>query len=394
MSKFLKVAFLTSKTIKRPALKSLGRVCMILPILITVLFAVVHPRAAAASNALGIYPVNALLLSSVTLDDNLSTLGDCFGLKIDKGATPEIYEKAGDVISYTYLVKNTSNVTLAGPVTVTDDKVPVSCPSGGLAPDETMTCSASYVITQADIDSGSVTNTAFASADGKTSDTDEVTVVANRMPSLSLEKTATPATYGITGDVILYSYLVKNTGNVTFAGPVTVTDDKVPVSCPSGGLAPDETMTCSASYVITQADIDSGSVTNTAFATTDGTTSNMDAETVNHMKLPQTIAFTSAAPLNAIVGWLTYTPSALATSGLPVSITVDAAASSVCSISGGIVSFIGVGTCILDANQEGNLLYEAAPQVQQSFDVIHLWLIYLPIVFPPVTINPPVPPTP
>ena len=33
------------------------------------------------------------------------------------------------------------------------------------------------------------------------------------------------------------------------------------------------------------------------------------------------------------------------------------------------MSFIGVGTCVIDANQAGNANYLAAPQVQQSFMV-------------------------
>jgi hypothetical protein len=41
----------------------------------------------------------------------------------------------------------------------------------------------------------------------------------------------------------------------------------------------------------------------------------------------------------------------------------------VCSISGSIVSFMGVGTCTVDANQSGDASYSAAPQVQQSFSV-------------------------
>ena len=54
-------------------------------------------------------------------------------------------------------------------------------------------------------------------------------------PALSLVKTASPATYDAVGDVIGYSYVVTNTGNVTLAGPVTVADDKATVTCPAGG---------------------------------------------------------------------------------------------------------------------------------------------------------------
>ena len=84
---------------------------------------------------------------------------------------------------------------------------------------------------------------------------------------------------------------------------------------------------------------------------------------------PQTISFTSTAPTGATVGGPTYTPAATATSGLPVTFTIDAAASSVCSISAGVVSFQAVGTCVVNANQAGNADYLAAPQAQQSFAV-------------------------
>ena len=84
---------------------------------------------------------------------------------------------------------------------------------------------------------------------------------------------------------------------------------------------------------------------------------------------PQTVSFTSTAPTSATVGGATYTPTATATSGLPVTITVATASASVCSISAGVVSFTGAGTCTLDANQAGNATYSAAPQVTQSFTV-------------------------
>ena len=38
------------------------------------------------------------------------------------------YSAVGDVISYSYVVTSTGNVTLTGPVTVSDDKTSVTCP--------------------------------------------------------------------------------------------------------------------------------------------------------------------------------------------------------------------------------------------------------------------------
>jgi parallel beta-helix repeat protein len=86
-------------------------------------------------------------------------------------------------------------------------------------------------------------------------------------------------------------------------------------------------------------------------------------------KAAQTISFSSSAPASAIVAGPAYIPTATATSGLAVAITVNASAGSVCFISAGVVSFIGVGTCVLDANQGGNPYYFPAPQVQQTFTV-------------------------
>ncbi|MCE7951009.1 MAG: Ig-like domain repeat protein [Xanthomonadales bacterium PRO7] len=82
-----------------------------------------------------------------------------------------------------------------------------------------------------------------------------------------------------------------------------------------------------------------------------------------------TITFTSTAPAGATVGGATYTVTATASSGLTVALTIDASSASVCSLTGSTVSFIGVGNCVIDANQAGDANYTAAPQVQQSFAV-------------------------
>ena len=94
---------------------------------------------------------------------------------------------------------------------------------------------------------------------------------ATSQPALTLSKSANPTTYRSKGQVIAYSYVVKNTGNVTLKGPVTVADDKVTVSCPAtASLAPNASLTCSGSYTIQKSDVTrkhDGSVTNHATAT-------------------------------------------------------------------------------------------------------------------------------
>jgi hypothetical protein len=87
------------------------------------------------------------------------------------------------------------------------------------------------------------------------------------------------------------------------------------------------------------------------------------------IKNSQTINFTSTAPSNAEVGGPTYIPTATATSGLPVTFTIDLSADSVCSIDAGEVSFESPGTCVINANQAGDATYHPAPQEQQSFAV-------------------------
>ena len=83
---------------------------------------------------------------------------------------------------------------------------------------------------------------------------------------------------------------------------------------------------------------------------------------------PQSITFTSGAPA-ATVGGAGYTVSASASSGLAVTFSLAASSAGVCTLSGSLVSFVGTGTCTIDANQGGNGSYQAAPQAQQSFAV-------------------------
>jgi hypothetical protein len=84
-------------------------------------------------------------------------------------------------------------------------------------------------------------------------------------------------------------------------------------------------------------------------------------------KSTQSISF-NTSPWAAVVGG-SYAVGASASSGLPVSFSVAPGSAGICTISGATVSFVGLGTCTVRANQAGNASYLAAPQVTQSIDV-------------------------
>ena len=147
------------------------------------------------------------------------------------------------VISYAFAVTNSGNITLAGPVTISDDLTSdEACPAvstvgnndSNLDVGETITCSASYSVTQADIDNGSVDNTATASAAGTSSNPDSATATADQSPALALTKTGSlnddDGIAGVSaGDTISYVFTVANTGNVTLTN-ITLSDPQVTVS--------------------------------------------------------------------------------------------------------------------------------------------------------------------
>ena len=100
-----------------------------------------------------------------------------------------------------------------------------------------------------------------------------------------------------------------------------------------------------------------------------GTGATADSFTLR-IGLMQAITFTSTAPAGALVGGAAYTVAATGgASGNPVVFTIDPAAAGVCSIAGTAVSFVGPGTCVINANQVGGGGYAPAPQAQQSFNV-------------------------
>ena len=154
-------------------------------------------------------------------------------------------DTAGDVITYTFDVTNTGDDPLTD-VTVTDPLPGLSaidCDTfdGSLASGESTTCTATYAVTQADVNSGSVDN--LATATGTTPgnqqviDTDPETVPLEQEPEIDIQKTPDGAEVDVGADHT-FTIVVTNIGNVTLTG-VTVTDALVPACDASlGTLAP------------------------------------------------------------------------------------------------------------------------------------------------------------
>jgi hypothetical protein len=193
------------------------------------------------------------------------------GIALVKAASPAEYAEPGETISYTYAVTNTGNVTLHA-IALTDSRLgAVTCPESALAPGQSMTCTAEHVTTRADVDAGHIANTADVTAHPPTgppvTDTDRVAVRAIHAPGIQVAKSSSPGTFGAAGEAISYSYAVTNTGNVTLRD-IALTDNRLGmITCPDTRLAPGQSMTCTADYVTTQADVDRGDIENAALVT-------------------------------------------------------------------------------------------------------------------------------
>jgi hypothetical protein len=231
-----------------------------------------------------------------------------------------------DVITYTFTVENTGDVTLTN-VVVTDPMVGLTItgsPIASLAAGASSSAiTGTYTITQADVNTGRVTNSALATAQdpngnditdisGTTNDNDTPTVTTlAQTSSIALVKTASVSGTGILGDVITYTFTVENTGDVTLTN-VVVTDPMVGLTITGNPItslaAKASSSAITGTYTITQADVNTGSVTNSALATaqdpngndiTDisGTTNDNDTPTVTNLAQNPGIALVKSANL-------------------------------------------------------------------------------------------------
>ena len=200
--------------------------------------------------------------------------------------------KAGDVLNYTFRIRNTEKVTLHE--VVLTDSLPVkdlmidwtsssdaATGDGVLSPGETVSGSAKYSLTQDDINAGKVHNVATVTGkdpkDNTVTDDDDADTTLSAKAAISLSKTADPKqmTDPSVGDYITYNFVLTNTGAVDLTA-INFSDDHTLVDLAwdtdlSANLAPGKSINGTARYALTQDDINAGSVLNKADVTAKGT---------------------------------------------------------------------------------------------------------------------------
>ncbi len=225
------------------------------------------------------------------------------GISIKKILTSVGPFEVGDTITFGIKVNNIGTIILNN-VLVTENTAGVvinSCvpvQGSALNPGEMMTCSASYVVTQDDLDLGTFTNVTSADADEVEPVSDDVSLQLAQYPSMAVYKYETSFGVYAVGDQVTFDIVAQNTGNITLTnvmvddtgtelplGPCTLNEDPTVVPLPAE-LAVGDILYCEAYHNVTQADIDNGDYTNTATVSNDQTNPENGTAVVQMVQIP------------------------------------------------------------------------------------------------------------
>ena len=165
----------------------------------------------------------------------------------DADTAPGPYIMVGDPVTWTYVITNTGDVPLINISVVDDRGVAVTAPKSELVPGESMTA----------LGYGSAVTGQYQNVGTVTGEWQGFTVSDNDSshyfggtPSIEIEKATNgqdadvaPGPYILTGDPIIWTYVVTNTGDVTLTNISVVDDQGVTVTAPKSELVPGESMT-------------------------------------------------------------------------------------------------------------------------------------------------------
>ena len=190
--------------------------------------------------------------------------------------------KVGDTVEFNITVTNTGNVTLKNITVEEMDGVVIDDGDGytvdsniativSLSPENpSVVVKAHYVVTQEDVERGDLVNVATVKEPGTDVPKKPIVPVPTEdpIPAVAITKTTTSKSADATGyaldETITYAIQATNTGNMILDN-VVITDAKTGDTWNVGTLVPGATTKeFSASYKVTQSDILTGSVENTA----------------------------------------------------------------------------------------------------------------------------------
>ncbi|MFT3671772.1 hypothetical protein [Aestuariivirga sp.] len=225
------------------------------------------------------------LFDSVEACQTYITLTKTLFSKVDSNADGR--DSAGDTLTYQFAISNPAgNDRSLSAVQVVDDRIGTvtaatyrvsgdTTANNQLDPGETWIVRVPYTVTLANMDAGSVTNTAYAQGNTGAniirSPDAVLTTPLTRVPGISLAKTAWrggvqlfPGTRVAVGDAIEFRFQVTNTGNTTVNGIAvaeTAFNGNGPAPVPtlvsgSTTLTPGQSAQYAGSYTVTQRDID------------------------------------------------------------------------------------------------------------------------------------------
>lgn len=206
-------------------------------------------------------------------------------VKFVAGTFPAPVNRAGDRVDYGFRVHNAGTQSLRdvvvneasgkcdAPVQLTEGDLNLD---GVLQPSEVWVFRCSHKITQEEVDLGRVSNTATVSANGPdvagervTSEPSSADLPIVRDARLSITSEHGQTVLRDAGDIVNYTFTIRNTGSVSLSG-VSVDDKKCTPVYREGDvngnavLEPTERWVFACSYALVQAEVDAGEVTNAA----------------------------------------------------------------------------------------------------------------------------------
>jgi hypothetical protein len=217
------------------------------------------------SHYFGIYP--EISIRKLTYDPGLLE-------SVDAPEPPGPILLEGQIVTWTYVITNSGDITLTGISLVDDPQGVVECPRTSLAPLETMTCQLSGMAEAGQYaNSGEVRGTHPAGGTVVASDRSHYFGVALR-PVIDVLKTTNgvdankpPGPLVPKGEPVRWEYLVSNVGNVPVE-EISLSDDRVgSIDCDKTRLEVGKSMTCSAEGLA-----EAGQYTNTATVVGTGST--------------------------------------------------------------------------------------------------------------------------